>query len=354
MRLTPDNMRYYLGTLRHCHLGYSAHEEIRAQCASGGIVSTILVELLERGLIDGALVSHLECSDGTIRGHSFIATSRESILRSTGSIYCDVATTTFSALKDFGGRLAVVGLPCYLNGLNRMLSKDEELRKQIYLKIGLFCGHNSRKELLLRLLEKKKIPVDQIERLVFRRGHWRGNMCVALKDGRSIHFPFSHFSLYQNLHFFSQEKCLYCGDHTAEGADISCGDVWLRKMKSSPIKHSVFLSRTERSDEVLEMLMNQGAILARDSSPQEVFLSQKRALLHHKSLYARARLGRLFGFDIPCPEKGGVRWNDYLSNLISLTNVRLSANAQFKKLLFHIPRRVLFFYLLIFKFFTNF
>ena len=47
MRFSKKTETFYLGPLNNCYLGYSTDPEIRKHCASGGIVSAILIELLE-------------------------------------------------------------------------------------------------------------------------------------------------------------------------------------------------------------------------------------------------------------------------------------------------------------------
>jgi coenzyme F420-reducing hydrogenase beta subunit len=354
MRLTEKTREYYLGAVDRCYLGYSSDREIRSHCASGGIVSAILIALLESRQVDGVMVYQMYLAEGEIKGRSFIATSRDEILSSGGSVYFNIEPLSYENLMKFSGRLAVVGLPCHLKRLETVLSKHSELSDKIALKLGLFCGHNSSKTLLLKVLEKKHIKVEEIEKLFFRKGRWRGNMQIHMKSGDMVEFPFSHFSLYQNLHLFSLKKCLYCNDHTAEKSDISCGDAWLKKMKKEDIKHSIFFSRNQKGNDVLNSLIKKGAVLVKDSSPEEVFLSQKRSIIHHKSLYARSRLSRFFGYDIKYSDRGDTRWNDYLAAMISLANVRCSENSSFQKVIFRIPRPVLHLYLLVFKFLTNF
>lgn len=355
MRFSEKYSEFYIGKLKNCYVGYSVDSEIRSHCASGGVVSTILCELLRFGDIQGALVVSMIVQDGKLTPRPMIATSPEEVLAAGGSIYCDV---NLLALKEqilqFPGTLAMVGLPCHFQALERLTVKHPELAERISLRIGLFCGHNSKKELLENVLRQKAIKEEDIAQFSFRKGHWRGSTRIVLHDGTVCTFPFTDFSLYQNLHLFSLKKCLYCGDHTAETSDISCGDVWLRKMKQEQIKHSIFFSRTDRGDDVLQRLIDQNTLITRPSSGEEVFLAQKRSIIHHKNLYVRSRLSKLFGLTIPCPPKGVVRWNDYISTLMILINVLASDNTRIKHVWFKIPRPLLFGYLLFFKLLTNF
>ncbi len=354
MSFSKETQEYYLGSVEKCYLGYSTAPEIRERCASGGIVSAALISLLRSGQIDGALVSKMELTQGDIRAKAFIATSEQDVLSAAGSIYFDTEQLPIQRLRDFPGRLAVVGLPCHLNALKKVIEKDAELADKIVLKIGLFCGHMTEKALLLKVLEKKGIAAGDINKISFRKGKWRGRMHIYKKDGSETDFPFSHFSVYRNLNLFSLERCLHCADHTAERSDISCGDAWLNRMKREPIKHSIFLSRGRRGSDVLDGLIKSGDIVAVDSSPLEVFLSQKRALILHKAVYCRSKISGLFGYSVGCDKKGYVRWNDYVSSLILMANTKWSKNRAFQKFIFIIPRQILYLYMLAYKFFHNF
>lgn len=355
MRFSEEQKTFYLGRTNNCYVGYSSDEEVRAYCASGGIVSTILIGLLSSKQIDGALTSRLKVENGRLLPETIIATSKDEILSCGGSIYFDVnPLAEKSKMLDFQGRLAVVGLPCHLAALERLSKTNKGLRDKVILKIGLFCGHNSKKELIEHILKQKRIRQGDIAAFSFRKGRWRGRTELTMKNGEKRSFPFSHFSIYQNMHLFSLKKCLQCNDHTAEGSDISCGDIWLQKMKGEAIKHSIFLSRTQRGEEVIQMLIRQGMLFVRGSSPQEVFLAQKRSIIHHKNIYLRSRMARYFGLKIPPCKKGIIRWNDYISTLMVLTNTTISEKEWFRRICFHIPRPVMFSYLVLFKLLTNF
>ena len=110
-------------------------------------------------------------------------------------------------VDHFEGRLAVVGLPCHLKALNRICDRNLNINKKIVMKIGLFCGHNSDKKLLYKVLEKKKISIGDINAFLFRRGRWRGQMRIVLNDNKIIEFPFSHYSVYRNLNSVFLKRC---------------------------------------------------------------------------------------------------------------------------------------------------
>ena len=354
MRFNQATQEYFLGPLTESRVGYSADPEIRARSASGGLVSSILIHLLETGRVQGALVCRLEVADGELEAKPFIATSREEILSAGGSIYLNVNPLSDRELiEGFGGKLAMVGLPCHLDMLERLGRTRPELAEKIDFTIGLFCGHNSGRELIETVLAKKRVDMGEVSGFRFRRGLWRGRSWLHFRDGRAENFPFQAFSRYQNLHFFTLRRCLSCADHTAESADLSVGDLWSKRFKEKPIKHSAALARNDKARDVIREMESLGLLNMEDCEPGEIFEAQKRALTCHKSLYARHRLAPFFGLKTAPAEKTPTPWNHWLATAILLFNARWSQSPRYKKFIFMIPKHVLQAYLVFFKGLTH-
>ena len=74
---------FYMGA----RMGYAADENIRANAASGGMVTALLCHMLEKGEIDGAWVTRSEIKDGKLGYKTFIATTREELMESSSSVY---------------------------------------------------------------------------------------------------------------------------------------------------------------------------------------------------------------------------------------------------------------------------
>jgi hypothetical protein len=89
----------------------------------------------------------------------------------------------------------VCGLPCDISNLRRWEERDPELADRVALRIALFCGHNSRKELIdgitLRL-SREASPARLVD-FHFRRGHWRGALLATYSNGVSISKPATYF-----------------------------------------------------------------------------------------------------------------------------------------------------------------
>jgi coenzyme F420-reducing hydrogenase beta subunit len=353
-----EKEQYYLGKIKDVFIGYASDPSIREGAASGGIVSALLIYLLDNNVIDGTLVSRTVIKEGTLESETFIAKTREQILSCRSSIYFEfnpINPKTIGKMIKFNGRIAVVGLPCDLRILKEFCAKDEALSKKIVLTIGLFCGHNSKKELIFRVLAKKDISIEDMKSLVFRKGRWRGQTHIMLKDGTTLTFPFQHFSTYQNIYILSADKCISCSDHTSEEADIATGDIWISAMKEEPIKHSIFLSRNEKGSKILSEAIKNNILVAKSADAKTVFLSNKRSLIYHKAISARARISSLFGKKIKVTgNEPKARWNELVAVFMVIALAKLCVSERGKNFVFTLPQLIIWGYLVIFKLLTNF
>jgi coenzyme F420 hydrogenase subunit beta len=334
-------LKRYLGSWDAAYLGYATAEETRARAASGGVVSALLIDLLERGKVQGALVSRVEVADGQIQAHPFIARTLAEILQAQSSIYMEFPwlEEARSLLAEADGRVALVGLPCAIAALRRLEARDPALCEKIALHIALVCGRSSSKELLLEVLARKGIREADVAGIRFREGHWRGQMRVWLQDGTDVAFPFEHFSLYRNLHFGCPTRCLSCADPLGEHADVVCGDVWLYELKARAVKHSLVLSRSPQATAWLEAMSARGVLMLEAVPPEMVFRAQRRGLIPAKrGKAAKAQLARLFGYRMRYESPWRSRWNDYLVAAMVLLNYRWAANPRWRQLIFRLPR----------------
>lgn len=59
-----EKEQYYLGKIKDIFIGYASDPSIREGAASGGIVSALLIYLLNNNVTDGALVSRTVIKEG--------------------------------------------------------------------------------------------------------------------------------------------------------------------------------------------------------------------------------------------------------------------------------------------------
>lgn len=356
MRFNPQTRRKAMGPIERAYLAFAADEQVRNGAASGGAVTALLLHLLDTRQIGAALVTHIRSASGRIEPKVVLATTREEVLGARTSKYFDVPLLAegLPLVRGFDGCVAVVGLPCHAAALRKLAARDGQIASRLRCIIALFCNHSCDRYLLDRVLAGSGVDQSKVAEFWFRRGHWRGRMGGRLTDGREFAFPFRRFSEYHNLHMFCLPRCLHCHDHMGCAADFSAGDAWLREMRRQPMKHSIILSRNVPAEQVLQEVIRAGKLVGCQIDEETVFRSQKRSLIYHYNVTARARAAARWGMRIADAVGAPVGWNDALAAWLILLNHRWSHDPVRRDWIFRIPRPVITAYFLFLKFLQSF
>jgi len=177
----------YTGAYESLHIGHAVDAGLRLTGASGGILSTVLIYLLEKKRIDGAIVTRMSHEKPWLC-EPFIATTREDIIEAAQSKY--ILTSVNEILEQsagFNGRLAYVGLPGQVQSVRKLQMRKDPAVANIDYIFGPFYGntlHFSSITSFLRSHGEK--DYRQIRKLWFRHGEWPGNMRVEMESGRVI------------------------------------------------------------------------------------------------------------------------------------------------------------------------
>ncbi len=322
-----NNPEKYMGEHIACRMGYAADEKIRANAASGGMITALLCHLLETKQIDGAWVTRSEIREGKLTYKTFIATTKEQLMESSSSVYMHMPLLQhIDMVEQFDGKLAVVLVPCQMRALTAMLDKRPELKEKIVLKMGLYCSGSHTENATLLPLKKKKISLQNAVRIFYRRGHWRGLSTVVYADGseKTLSYP-KTICAYKNAYFFSRESCMVCQDHYCNAADISFGDIWLKEMKKNPIKHTSCVIRNEKALAMFNSAVEAGAIAAKRIDDTRMVRSQKRALVFkHNLAKAKVDMYKKQGKNLSLDTSSKCRWNHRLAWKLGWRNMKFS------------------------------
>ena len=229
-----------VGGLGHVYESYTARVDPTIEGAQdGGVVSALLISLLEAGEIDGALVAR-ESESEPWKGEAFLARTPEEVRECAGSFYNQ---TLALAHVDFKGydlppnpRIAVVGTPCEIEGIKAMQARPwtwgSSRVEAITLTIALLCtkSFNYEKLMLEEIRDKRGVNLDEVGRVDVIRG----KLIVQDKSGETIfEEPIRDF------HGAALKGCDECADFMGHAADISVGSV------GSTDGYSSVLIRTE-------------------------------------------------------------------------------------------------------------
>ena len=244
----------------------AADDHVHELGQDGGLVSAILIWLLDEGYIDGALVSYLEGDGSTWRAKPGVATTKEEVLAAAGSRYTYCANwlaydeAVERGLKD----LALVGMGCQTSASPVMWSrKIGKVGKPIKFNIGLLCSKTFDDRIFDELFDAKYgIPRHTIKKM-----NIKGVFQLWTHDGGYHEVPL------KECHAWTREGCNHCPDFAAEHADISCGGI------GENANWTLTIVRTDLGREIITRMIDQGVIEARpgDSDPGAIALMRKLA-----------------------------------------------------------------------------
>lgn len=288
-----------LGFHSDCYIAHSTDDELRLHCASGGIVTTLLLYMLRTKQIDGAIVTRF-IPDNPLAVETIIATTEEEIIDAKSSKYCPVHMDgIISQLKTFEGKVAFVGLPCQIQTLRKIEGKFKWLKEKIILHIGLYCSGGKDTRALNYLLKKNGIPKDGIKKFAYRDDGCLGYVKATYEsDNETKLVPF--VQAYNKLHsYFKPERCVQCIDHFAYLADISIGDVDCEPYNKDTIGSNSVIIRTDVADKVFKAALSNKAIEAETLAVSEVVRSQKILPLRKSLFSSYTSLRKILSQSIP-------------------------------------------------------
>ncbi|MCP3931669.1 MAG: 4Fe-4S dicluster domain-containing protein [Bacteroidetes bacterium] len=279
-----------VGYVKEHKVTYTVDEKIRSRGSSGGVVTGLLVHLLEKEVIQGAIVVGMN-PEKPYMPKGILATTREEIEASSQSKYCITPSMeVLNLLRKAKGQYAVVGLPCQIQGLRKLAHADPRLFKKIYCILGLYCNCTLQPNGHLEAIAACNIPLQEVGRFNFRDHGWPGGFCVDMVDGSKVPLHTINIKNVMNVMFrlFGAKRCYLCIDALAEYSDISFGDFWsfdydddLAKLQRCTLT-SV---RTKRGSEIMQRAVADAAVVVH-KLPVERF--SKRILNMSRGKISRA------------------------------------------------------------------
>lgn len=224
---------------------WSRDARLRHVSASGGVVSTIIRQLLAAGKYDGAFC--LDSYDYRQQLKTRLYTAEEVAAcwhqsNAPKSRYLPVshedAVVYMKEHRD--ARLILVGTSCAVRGLQAAVSKLN-LNREHYLFIGLFCDKVFNYN-VLSYWQDRYCKGNTMTALHFKNkesGGWPGDMKFFPHGQEPFYVPLNDRA--KAKAYFMPECCLYCIDKLNIFADISLGDNYTGKDDSELGSNSVII-----------------------------------------------------------------------------------------------------------------
>lgn len=247
-----------LGIMRGIYSARATIDPIWHAGQDGGTTTALLCHALDIGLVDCVVVSQFATTPSSfalakgtpLKPVPFVAHSREELIACAGSKYTPGGT--LGGLSDAAasyptGRIALVGLPCELQGLHRMHTEPQATVKfggsgviggAPILTVGLFCAKIYDYNKLVTDFIKGKHGIDpvSVSKTVIKKGRFK----VYAGGNEVINVPL------QELEEFGRDECNYCIDYAAELSDLSIGAI------GSDEGWTTVITRTEIGEELFK------------------------------------------------------------------------------------------------------
>jgi coenzyme F420 hydrogenase subunit beta len=231
-----------------------------------------------------------------------LAKTPEAIIEAKGSKYSPVTfdriVRTLRAMDPSRDRVAVVGLPCHIEGMFQAMQVSERrMQRIVKYQIGLVCGQSPSQRSYDYILHRLRIDPRDVRQLTNRGDGWPGSMTITGKDGSSVKVPYQSalsMGMVLSSPIFTPTACQLCADPVGFRADATVSDAWLERFAGDSSGTSLVLVRNAELGEVLRSMARQGKLVLSNSSAEE-FLHANKDVMEHKALNRPIGLRWLLG-----------------------------------------------------------
>ncbi len=277
--------------------------------------------------IDGAIVTKFD-KESPLLVKTFIATTREDIILARSSKYAPV--TLNRAAQDIkaapGSRYVVVGLPCHIQGMRKLMDIDKKLREKVIGLFGIYCSCGRSFYLTEHIFKERGISKDKITYFQYRDEGCLGKMVVKVPEGdantirvnnsnsesvlynKDVVYKEHYQSYYHPLRsFFVPRRCLFCIDHYAELSDVCFGDIHIKPYSDDKVGVNSIIVKNKKWLSLLEECQKVGEVHIDEVSFQTVSDSQKMSFKKKGRNGAFVNLCKKLGMTVPMYDVGYLR-----------------------------------------------
>ena len=291
--------QWLIGNVEKTFVGYSAKEEVRRIGASGGVITQILLYLLEKKRIQGAITLKQGSPEPWL-ARPIIATSAQEILDGAQSVYAPIPVNTIlSKLEQFDGDVALVGLPDQIASIRKLQALGHPSVKKIKYLLGPYVGINMYSGAVMRFARSSGIKTkEEIEEVRYRDGEWPGYLRVTSKSGKTVKAEKFYYNYL--LPFYITRSTLYSIDFANDFTDISVGDAWNPTYENVGMGFAVVVARNNKGLDLLQDMQKEG-YLTLDEKPVTEVMNMHGHMFDFKKRGAFIRMGfrRMVGRKVP-------------------------------------------------------
>lgn len=207
---------------------WAIDKNIRHRAASGGVVTSLAIFLLEQHKVDAVLQVGV-CNDSYLYNELKVSRTREEILCNAQSRYAPALI--FNRIKQIFEEsdeiFVFIGKPCDIAAMRNFITSFPKYKKRIKYFISIFCAgmpsYEATKKIWMQSGHK-----DAPQKLKYRGDGWPGNFTAEFKDGSKYEITYNEsWGTVLNKHL--PFRCKICPDGIGMLADLAVGDSWNTK-----------------------------------------------------------------------------------------------------------------------------
>lgn len=266
--------------------------------SSSGISTLIIYYLITNKIVDKAIVTKFDYTKNGPIARPFITNKLDDLIEAQGSKYCPVnLSEVINEIKLENEKLkyVFVGTPCQIAGLRNIQANIQDLGIKFF--IGNFCGGIKSYNNLKQLINLNKINPQDVTYFRFRGGGQPGSLKISTKN-INIEIPYPEYV--KMTGYPKLKRCHLCVDATAELADFSCGDAWLKEYLDTKEPTSIVITRNKEATKILNKMDSEGLIITNNINEEKVIKSQIGNIKSKKHRqYSRLKFYKLLNIKTP-------------------------------------------------------
>ena len=276
-----------LGKYFGVYAGYA--QEFRLTSSSGGLATFIFTELLERRIVD-FIFSVKESKTPGIHYEYSISKSKQELFAASQTKYYPVTlSTVFSKINELSGRVAIVGVACFIKSIRLAQYSDPSLKEKIPFLVGIICGGIKSRFFTEYLAGKAGVQKTHFTKPEFRIKDLNSSAgdysfgCFSLDDKQRKTLKMQTVGDMWGTGLFKANACDFCDDVTTELADISLGDAWLSPYIKDGKGTNVIITRSALAEDILQEGIISKKLFIENLTIAGLFSSQQGSFNHRQT-----------------------------------------------------------------------
>ena len=278
-----------VGYYQKIYAGHVVDGSYRSLGSSGGMMTWVLMRLLEMGKIDGVIHVSSTGEQGNLFEYS-LSHSVEDITKNAKSRYYPVQMSdVLNRVKHSKKRYALVGVPCFIKAARLLAKQDRQINESLIYYMAIFCGHLKSKAFAEMIAWQRKVSPSHLTYIDFRvKDHAQpaNRYKIEVSTGKRQSSVIRQtrvrdlFGMDWGLGYFKPKACDWCDDIVGEGADLACGDAWLPEFVHQSNGNNVAIVRHPELLELLQAAIKNKELKLTDLSVERLVASQAANYRH--------------------------------------------------------------------------